>query len=260
MKNFSTFFLGSAALLAVACSTPSANQWELVWQDNFDSTAIDTATWTRIERGGADWNNFMASYDQLYDVSNGIMTLYGIKNRDFPADTATYLTGGVYTKGKRFFENGRLEIRAKLSSNQGFWPAIWLLPKDAKWPNGGEIDIMEHLNHDSIVYQTVHSQYTLKHGIKDNPLYSVSPKYKHNDWNVYGVELYKDSLCFLLNDVKTHTYPRIVTDIPDQFPFADEPFYLLIDAQLGGGWVGAVDSLQLPATMEIDWVKFYQKK
>ena len=72
--------------------------------------------------------------------------------------------------------------------------------------------------------------------------------------------MYQDSLVFFVNDTKSYTYPRIKTDLEEQFPFADQPFYLLIDAQLGGGWVGKVDPEQLPAKMEIDYVRFYQKE
>ncbi len=55
------------------------------------------------------------------------------------------------------------------------------------------------------------------------------------------------------------TYPRIETDLPEQFPF-DGDFYLLIDMQLGGNWVGEVDPAQLPVEMLIDWVRFYKRK
>ena len=77
------------------------------------------------------------------------------------ADAAQYLTGGLWTKDKRAF-HGRIEVRARLHGAKGAWPAIWTLPYETdkySWPMGGEVDIMERLNHDSIVYQTVHSLY-----------------------------------------------------------------------------------------------------
>ena len=63
-----------------------------------------------------------------------------------------------------------------------------------------------------------------------------------------------------INDIHTFAYPRIETGKEGQFPFTDKEFYLLLDMQLGGSWVGAVDSSDLPVEMEIDWVRFYQKK
>ncbi len=69
--------------------------------------------------------------------------------------------------------------------------------------------------------------------------------------------MYADSLRLLINNVVTFTYPRIETELDGQFPF-DAPFYLLIDMQLGGGWVGEVDPADVPVEMLIDRVRFYQ--
>ena len=54
----------------------------------------------------------------------------------------------------------QVEVCARLQAAKGAWPAIWMLPEKAEWPKGGEIDIMERLNHDRIAYQTTHSYYT----------------------------------------------------------------------------------------------------
>jgi hypothetical protein len=135
-----------------------------------------------------------------------------------------------------------------------------LLPENEGWPNGGEIDIMERLNNDTIAYQTVHSAYTYTLGIKDNPKQGGIGFINRDDYNVYSVEMYQDSLVFFINETRTFAYPRIETDKGGQFPFTDKKFYLLLDMQLGGSWVGAVDSSDLPVEMEIDWVRFYQKK
>jgi hypothetical protein len=64
---------------------------------------------------------------------------------------------------------------------------------------------------------------------------------------------------FTINGEHSMTYPKIATDKPGQWPF-DQPFYLLIDMQLGGKWVGAIDESQLPVRMEIDWVKVYDQQ
>lgn len=72
--------------------------------------------------------------------------------------------------------------------------------------------------------------------------------------------MYPDSLVFFINDNHTFTYPRIETDKEGQYPFSDGQFYLLLDMQLGGSWVGAVEPDDLPVEMEIDWVRFYQKQ
>ena len=71
--------------------------------------------------------------------------------------------------------------------------------------------------------------------------------------------LYKEETYFLPWEKLLFPYPRIQTKEEGQFPFT-QPFYLLIDMQLGGSWVGAVSPEDLPVEMEVDWVRFYQRK
>ena len=256
------FTLGLSVALSIMAGCRSQQEgWKLVWEENFDQEDhFDEASWSKIPRGKSDWNNYMSDFDSCYTMRDGNLVLRGLVNYSLPADTAPFTTGGVYTKGKVGFSDGRLDIRAKLYGATGAWPAFWLLPENEGWPNGGEIDIMERLNNDTIAYQTVHSAYTYTLGIKDNPKQGGIGFINRDDYNVYSVEMYQDSLVFFINETRTFAYPRIETDKEGQFPFTDKKFYLLLDMQLGGSWVGAVDSSDLPVEMEIDWVRFYQKK
>ncbi|MDE5745016.1 MAG: glycoside hydrolase family 16 protein [Paramuribaculum sp.] len=238
-------------------------KWVLEWEDNFDGSEPDSAIWSRIDRGHADWNNYMTKADTCYDMRNGNIVLKGIAAYEGCNDSVPYLTGGIYTKDKKGFSNGRIEVCAKLKGATGAWPAIWMLPykdhKDGQWPRGGEIDIMERLNYDSIAYQTIHSHYTYNLNIKEpksGSVGSINPE----EYNVYAVELYPDSISFYINDSHTFTYPRIDTDTEGQFPFSNGSYYLLIDMQLGGKWVGEVDPADLPVEMLIDYVRFYKKE
>ena len=258
MRRYDLIGLISLFCLLAAC-TPSQPEWRLVWEENFDQiNDFDPAVWSKIPRGTADWNNYMSDFDSLYEMRNGNLVLRGIQNLTQPQDTVPFLTGGVYTQGKMGFMDGRLEIKAKLNGATGAWPAFWLLPQEGQWPMGGEIDIMERLSYDNIAYQTVHSHYTYDLGFKTTPPQGSTGPIHPEAYNVYAVEMYADSLCFFINDQHTFTYPRIETDQEGQFPF-HQPFYLLLDMQLGGSWVGAVDPTELPVEMSIDWVRFYQK-
>ena len=71
--------------------------------------------------------------------------------------------------------------------------------------------------------------------------------------------MYPDSVVFFVNDRRTFSYPRLTEGPKEQFPF-DRPYYLLIDMQLGGSWVGAIDPKQVPVEMEVEWVRYYQAK
>ena len=235
-------------------------EWKLVWQDDFDEAEIDSTKWTRIPPNNADWGNYMTSDPRCYELADGKLSLIGINNPDTTIDERPFLTGGVYTKGKFAFQYGKVEIRAKLESAKGAWPAIWMLSEQSKYgtyPRNGEIDIMEHLNYDSIIYQTTHSYYTLELKQKKNPPYFTTIKCDAGEYNTYGLEWFPDKLVYTLNGKESYTYPRISGVDPSQWPF-DQPFYLLIDQQLGGSWVGEVNPEDLPVQMIIDWVKVYQ--
>ncbi|MBO5251005.1 MAG: glycoside hydrolase family 16 protein [Bacteroidaceae bacterium] len=249
------------ATLPSCTESDKVKEWNLVWEDEFEGNIFDNAVWSKIPRGHSDWDDQMDLNDACFEMRNGNLVLKGIPNPNVENDTIEYITGGLYTKGKKAFHRGRLEIKAKLQGARGAWPAFWLMPFDTvnnQWPYGGEIDIMERLNNDTIAYQTIHSHYTKNLGIKDNPPYYATGKINPNDYNVYTVEMHPDSLVFYINENRTFCYPRIETDKEGQYPF-DKPFYLLIDMQLGGEWVGPVHMEDLPVEMEIDWVRFYQK-
>ena len=243
-----------------SCSVSRQVGSKLLWEENFNDEKIDASKWTKIPRGGSDWNRFMSDYDSCYAVRNGKLVLTGMVNHHLKDDTARYLTGGVYTKDKVAFGFGRWEVRARLNGAKGAWPAFWLLPQGGTWPADGEIDIMERLNYDSIAYQTVHTTYTYTLGIKDNPKHGSTGKIDPSSFNTYAVELYADSLVFFINNIKTFSYPRIKTDKEGQFPFSEHKYYLLLDMQLGGSWVGKVNEEDLPVEMEIEWVRFYERR
>jgi len=245
-------------LLLYGCSH-SSNDWTLVWREDFDDRAIDSESWTRVAKGKSDWNDMMSLRQDLAFIKDGDLVLLGKPNDGSSEDTTAFVTGGVTTKGKRSFDMARFEIKAKFNSADGFWPALWLMPEgNVPWPKGGEIDIMEHLNKDDIVYQTVHSLYTQNVDM-DNPPHSSTAPIDKDDWNIYAAEVYPDSICLYTNNVKTLTYPW-VQGKENQFPWDEYSYYIILSNQLGGKWVGEVNPKDLPSELRIDWIKVYQKK
>ncbi len=260
-KRFRNIVLSSLFLVnAFVSNTLLAQEryrWKIVWEDNFDGTTFDSETWSKIPRGRPDWKNTMSDDERLFEVRDGKLVLKGIATGD-PKDP--YLTGGLWTKGKHAFMGGKVEIRAKLGSGKGAWPAIWLMPfkQQKAWPLEGEIDIMEHLNFDNFVYQTVHSNYTQNLGGKSGS--HKTSRFNANEFNTFGVEMQKEKLIFYINGLKTFEYKRDPSlDSKGQFPFYRE-MHLILSMQLGGGWVGNVNPNDLPLEMEIDWVRHYKKE
>ena len=259
MKSLICFTL----LLQLGFSSPvksQANNWNLIWQDEFSKDGKpDSTNWNFAGRGKADWNCYCSDDISNSMVKNGRLFLSGIVSKG-ASDTAQYQTGCISTKNKFSFKYGKLEVRAKLGKGQGSWPAIWLLPEHGSWPKGGEIDVMEQLNFDTIFYQTMHSYFidVLKH--KDDPKHYSTAPFKVDEFNIFGMEWYPDRIDLLINGAKTFSYAKIENDSTGtQWPF-DQKFYVLLDQALGGNWAGPVKKEDLPVSMQVDWIRVYQLK
>jgi hypothetical protein len=267
MRLYFLSLLAVSLLSTVSASEASAEvpdgarregvEWKLRLTEDFVGTELDGKLWRRIGKGGSDWNRHMSKREDLVAVSGGQLHLHGVKNGDLTQDRRPMLTGGVFMKGRFTMKYGKVEVRCRLEAQKGAWPAIWMMPENCstvKWPECGEIDIMERLNSDNFVYQTVHSAWTKKN--PDNPPYCGKGRIDPDGWNVFGLEWTPKSIVWTVNGGVTHSY-RKVGDDPLRYPWTT-PFFLMIDMQLGGEWVGRVDMDTLPVSMHIDWVKFYE--
>lgn len=237
------------------------HRYILIWSEEFDSGTLDEKIWSKIPRNQAEWAVNMSSHDSLYAFRDGNIVLRGVTNTFIPNDASRLLTGGIWTKYKKSFGNGRLEIRAKFTESQGFWPAIWLLPNKCNslpWPYAGEIDIMEHFQTAPYIDHTVHSHYTYNLRRTQQPKSNGKAAYNSGDYNVYALEKTDDSLIFLVNDKRTFVYPRYRKGVDEQFPFSNQEYYLILDAQLGASYMPVVDTTSFPAELWIDYVRFYE--
>lgn len=244
-----------------SANAPAQSAWKLVWSDEFAGEALDATKWTRCRRGKPDWKNTMSDDPRLLKINNGVLHLRGIVNDRKAEDPAPYLTAGVSSAGKFTFKYGKIQIRARFKSAQGAWPALWMLGVEKGWPANGEIDLMEHLNFDHQVYQTVHSEYTVHLDKTNTPKKTSTTKIDRDGWNTYGCEWDADKIVFTVNGKATHTYPRVPDKGSAQWPF-NQPFYLILSMQIGGKWVnewGPTNPAHYPAGMEVDWVRVFKK-
>lgn len=264
----------SMPLLISVCN-PAADsgdqKWVLIWEDHFEGNTLDSTKWTLISTSperwerASDWNRHMIADERVYKVENGHLYLTGINNPGIPDDPRPFLTGGVDSKGKFHFLYGKAEIRAKKECAQGAWPALWMMPEESVyggWPHSGEIDIMEHLNFDSVIHHTVHTRYTNVLKNTREPRRGIGNIVADvTEWNIYGLEWYPDTLIWTLNGEETFRYPRVEGLDPEmiQWPY-DQSFYFIMSHQLGGSWVGKINPDHLPTNMIIDYVKVYQLK
>lgn len=236
-------------------------RYALVWSDEFDTGVLDQSVWSKTKRSPSQWAIHMTKNDALFSFEDGNLVLWGKVNDFLPSDTASVLTGGVWSRYRKAFGFGRVEVRAKFDVASGFWPAIWMLPETNQainWPYGGEIDIMEHFMDRPHIDQTVHTRYTYLLRKRTRPPYVNYAKYREGEYNTYGVERFHDSLVFFINGQRTFCYPRYRKGEDGQFPFSNYDYYLILDAQLGGNPSPYIDTTKLPVALRIDYVRYYE--
>ncbi len=130
--------------------TQPVDDWQLIWNDEFDGSSLDASKWTHEINCAGGGNNEKQCYTDSSDnayVANGILNIVAL-----PAEEGAekpYTSARLVTRNKADFKYGRIEMRAKLPSGQGSWPAFWMMPTDSVyggWPRSGEIDIVEAVN------------------------------------------------------------------------------------------------------------------
>ncbi len=243
-------FLFCFAKASHAQQTTSA-AYHLVWSDEFNGHRIDTTLW-HFEIGDNGWGNHEQEYYQAANASvqHGNLVITAKKEASGPHP---YTSARMKTQGAKAFEYGKIEARIKLPVGLGLWPAFWMLGANidtTPWPACGEIDIMEHINTDSIIYGTAHWLNTTH--VSDGGHMPSSP----SAWHIYSVEWGKDSIKWYVDDIQYHAV-AITGNSTEEF---HQPFFILLNLAIGGDWPKQTinDSL-LPAKMYVDWVRVYRK-
>ena len=242
--------------------------WNIVWQDEFDKDSLDLTKWSH-EIGGHGWGNnelqFYTDSDSNSYVENGNLIL---KAQVVPQGIGSskglryYSSARLRTYGKGDWKYGRIEVKAKVASGQGIWPAIWMLPTDwlfGGWPYSGEIDIMEHVGYDlGVVHGSVHTE---AYNHKINTQRSSARKIANVDteFHVYSIIWDKDKISFFIDDVQYFLFENDQQGNYKTWPF-DQRFHLLINIAVGGDWPGNPDnSTNFPRKMLVDYVRVYEK-
>ncbi len=171
-----------------------------------------------------------------------------------------YTSASIHMKEEQILY-GRVEVRAKLPTGRGTWPAIWMLGtnmQDVGWPASGEIDLMENVGFDpNQIHMSIHTP-AYNHILGTAKTTSITVTNPSDTYHVYAIEWYKDRIDFFVDDAKVFTYENDGKG-PDTWPF-DKPQYLLINLAIGGSWGGehGVDDSIFPQRFYVDYVRVYQ--
>jgi len=257
--------------------------YALVWEDEFENDEItyysgqinpvDDTKWfhqTYPANGGQGWfNNEQQHYTDRLDnsyVSNGTLKIKAIKETySNPQTGSSQNYTSARLNSKFAFIYGKVEVRAKLPSELGTWPAIWTLGQNISeqgaywqtqgygttgWPACGEIDIMEQDSNKSITSGAFHfgpdytqHQYTTDH---------ISVTDTENTWHVYSMIWTDEGISLMVDGVEFHNTSNV------DMSFFQANHFILLNLAMGGALGGGIDQNFSSAIMEIDYVRVYQ--
>ena len=237
------------------------------WADECEGASIDRSKWrfdTHRNRDG--WYNDEAQYysdgrPENARVEDGRLIIEARRER-LDASRHPDWGGQDYTSARMLstgeWTHGFYEIRAKLPCGRGTWPAIWMLPRTGGWPDGGEIDILEHVGHDpGIVHANLHTA-LFNHRLNTHRGASLRLATACTQFHLYQLDWRPGSITI---GVDGRGYFRVADDQPGgagAWPFTT-PFHLIVNIAVGGGWGGAqgIDDAALPQRMEVDYVRVW---
>jgi len=246
--------------------------YELVFADEFDTgSAPDPRHWRYdAHRNAQGWYNNEKQYYAVTRPENARVeegrlivearseNLADAGLKDFGGQK--YSSARLISAGPGAWTYGFYEVRAKLPCGRGTWPAIWMLPADetVTWPEGGEIDIMEHVGFDpGVVHHSVHTRaFNFSRGTQQTTSGKVDGAC--SAMHRYQLLWTPNRLVFGVDDAPRFLFDK-KRDGRDRWPF-DQPMNIILNIAVGGDWGGrkGIDAAAFPARMEIDYVRVYQ--
>lgn len=244
--------------ILVAFFQLNAQERNLVWADEFDGAELNPENWSFSLGDGCPslcgWgNNERQIYtDKNHRLENGFLYIKAEKEGDHFTSTR------INTKGKIAFQYGRFEVRAKLATGKGVWPAFWLLGSNIDqvgWPLSGEIDVLEYVGRSpGEIFTSLHTK--AGHG-DDASTKTTQIENIEEGFHTYTADWNQDRIVFAVDGVTVYTFaPEDKSQ--EVWPF-NQPFYLLLNLAVGGHFGGKeVDEKVFPQEFVLDYIRVYQ--
>ena len=252
-----------------------AQNWELIWQDEFDGSSLNEQKWvheigTGSQNGLWGWGNGELQYytPENTTISNGTLKITaqeepnGIVDPFQTWNTLNYSSSRIKTDGLFSFKYGKVQARMKTVDGEGFWPAFWMLPSGGSWPCDGEIDIMEQWgNDDNTNISTGAAHVGICPYESGGHMYSsfqepINQGSYADQFHIYEVRWYENFIEWYIDDQLVYQVtPSSYSGF--NWPFNDNEWYLIINFAITSS--GPNSNTILPSFIEVDWVRVYQE-
>lgn len=244
--------------------------YQLVWQDEFnEGTELNAADWTHEVQKDHWVNNELQNYVNhttpkgryVTEIMDGSLRIHCFKE-----DGKVY-SGRVYARVNQGWQYGYFEASIKLPKGKGTWPAFWMMPvgndwSTNPWPKCGEIDIMEEVGCvPNEVSSSIHTQ-DYNHTKNTQKTHAMTISKAEGEFHTYALLWTADEITtYVDGKEQLHVEKSKLGSGHDQWPF-HYAFYPIFNLAWGGDWGGmkGVDENALPVTMEIDYIRVFQKK
>lgn len=252
-------------LFGFSFSISQAQDYQLVWADEFDGEKLDESKWEYQLGNGppTGWGNNEKEYytSENAVVDSGFLTIFA-KEENYSG--FSYTSARIRTRNKGDWQYGKIEIRAKMPFGQGIWPAIWMLPTDnvyGGWAASGEIDVMEYLGHETNkVHGTLHYGGSWPNNKNSGSSYILANNGFNDDFHTFTIIWEEGKFQWLIDGELYQTQTNWFTE-SSEFPAPfDQRFHLLLNLAVGGYWPGDPDATTtFPQNFVIDYVRVSQK-
>ena len=263
--------MSGAARKTITVSQEAAEQsayyapdgYKLVWHDEFDKgTELNGDDWIHEVQNSGWVNHELQNYvnhktpDGKYvtEVRDGKLRITALK------ENGKVYSGRVYAKRNQGWKYGYIEASIKLPKGKGTWPAFWMMPVNFhSWPADGEIDIMEEVGyHPDYVSSSLHANAHV-HSNGTQVTHEMYCKGAEGEFHTYAMLWTAENITTYVDGKVQLSYNNRGLG-RDDWPY-DDPFYIIFNLAWGGDWGGAqgVDESALPVTMEVEYVRVFQK-
>ena len=247
----------------------------LAWSDEFDVDGAPNPKNWNFETGFARNQELQWYQSKNASVAGGMLIIearrervtnpnYSATGADWKTQRqyADYTSSSLTTSGLHAFTYGRFEMRARIDTSAGMWPAFWTVGATGEWPNGGEIDIMEFYK-GNILANVAWGTTTRWVGAWDSSAKAVTsfgdPQWS-SKFHVWRMDWDDKNIVLLVDDYQMNTTSLATAVNPDgTSPFKKDQ-YIIINLAIGGVNGGDPSGSTFPARYEIDYVRVFQKK